>query len=545
MKATSNRSQATQVSARRLRAITESECHEAAARQATRAAVDDLDFDTAAVYGYDEDTNALVLLDARPRDETENRHAIEPGEDPIWQAFTQQETTTVREPGETETARPLGNHGVILTTRQTEPAVAGRQVEAVAATLQATFGRIRAEERLKIEDRQNEMQARQLHRVRQLNDGVRRINKAFVGADDPDEILQSTVDILSEIDRFDLVWIGKPNDGVLETTASAGDQESYIDEVLGDADGDPPWRRAVRRNETQVHLNVGDHAPERDWANHALVRGFRSTFSTPVDNDGVIYGVLTVHSYTRDDFDVMTTSVLEELSEQLAYAISCIERCRALETDSPVRMRFRLADVDCNFVDYCRAVEGRLSVDHVTRHDGEAVVNFEADGPKEDELHEAAERHPGVVDVHEVSDDRYQAVVAGRCVPARVLEHGVRLEFFEVDEEGCVFEVAVPADRDTRDVASDIRSELPEAEVTAATSSKPSRQDTEPVDVTDGLTDRQDEVLRTAYRSGYFEDSREMTGAEIAESLGISQPSFSQQLRVGLRKVLETTYGER
>ncbi|WP_436926694.1 helix-turn-helix domain-containing protein [Halosimplex amylolyticum] len=58
------------------------------------------------------------------------------------------------------------------------------------------------------------------------------------------------------------------------------------------------------------------------------------------------------------------------------------------------------------------------------------------------------------------------------------------------------------------------------------------------------LTDRQREVLVTAYRSGYFQRPRERTGAEVAAQLGISPSTFSQHLRAAQRKLLCALFEE-
>lgn len=52
------------------------------------------------------------------------------------------------------------------------------------------------------------------------------------------------------------------------------------------------------------------------------------------------------------------------------------------------------------------------------------------------------------------------------------------------------------------------------------------------------LTDRQIEVLHTAYRMGYFHRSREANAAEIAAELEIDQSTFREHLDVGLNKLL-------
>lgn len=52
------------------------------------------------------------------------------------------------------------------------------------------------------------------------------------------------------------------------------------------------------------------------------------------------------------------------------------------------------------------------------------------------------------------------------------------------------------------------------------------------------LTDRQREVLQVAYHSGFFEWPRSQNGEEVADVLGITQPTFHQHLRVGQRELL-------
>lgn len=61
-------------------------------------------------------------------------------------------------------------------------------------------------------------------------------------------------------------------------------------------------------------------------------------------------------------------------------------------------------------------------------------------------------------------------------------------------------------------------------------------------DVLTDLTDRQEEVLRTAQREGYFESPRSAPASEIAETLGISSPTFSQHLRAAQKKIFNRIF---
>jgi hypothetical protein len=54
----------------------------------------------------------------------------------------------------------------------------------------------------------------------------------------------------------------------------------------------------------------------------------------------------------------------------------------------------------------------------------------------------------------------------------------------------------------------------------------------------DRLTDRQLEVLWTAYRMGYFEHPREANATEVAEELGVSLSTFTEHLTTAQSKLL-------
>ena len=58
-----------------------------------------------------------------------------------------------------------------------------------------------------------------------------------------------------------------------------------------------------------------------------------------------------------------------------------------------------------------------------------------------------------------------------------------------------------------------------------------------------GLTDRQQEALQLAIGRGYYESPRQVSTQELAEEMGISQPSMSSLLRRGERQLLTSALG--
>ncbi|WP_121823493.1 helix-turn-helix domain-containing protein [Halostella salina] len=58
----------------------------------------------------------------------------------------------------------------------------------------------------------------------------------------------------------------------------------------------------------------------------------------------------------------------------------------------------------------------------------------------------------------------------------------------------------------------------------------------------DRLTDRQRDVLRAAYDAGYYDWPRDCTGADVADSLGISSATFSEHIHAAERKILAALF---
>jgi predicted DNA binding protein len=62
--------------------------------------------------------------------------------------------------------------------------------------------------------------------------------------------------------------------------------------------------------------------------------------------------------------------------------------------------------------------------------------------------------------------------------------------------------------------------------------------------VFDGLTERQQAVLRTAFFAGFFEWPRESTCEDVADLLGVSQPTVNRHLRHALSRLLQQLFEE-
>ncbi len=93
---------------------------------------------------------------------------------------------------------------------------------------------------------------------------------------------------------------------------------------------------------------------------------------------------------------------------------------------------------------------------------------------------------------------------------------------------------------DLRENLREFRSRFGDVRIEYLVSGRADADDSEiiPVDVR-RLTDRQREVLRTAYEMGYFDYPRTANASEVAEELGIRPSTFTEHLNAAQSKILD------
>lgn len=114
-----------------------------------------------------------------------------------------------------------------------------------------------------------------------------------------------------------------------------------------------------------------------------------------------------------------------------------------------------------------------------------------------------------------------------------------------ITEQGLRFRAEVPPTTEIRDLVDEIRgiysdtTLLSKRTVDVDSASLDSIGD---VDHFGQMTAKQRDTLETAYRTGYFEFPREMSGQEVAELLGCSSATFSEHLRAAEAKLLDSVF---
>lgn len=232
------------------------------------------------------------------------------------------------------------------------------------------------------------------------------------------------------------------------------------------------------------------------------------------------------------------THELERQNEQL------VKQKRTLLADSAVRLKLRVhdpAEFFCQFSDALGCTVTLLRAN--TDEEGGYYVILEVESDDTDQIDEVCDRFQTVDEVRYLNSSEGVSVVELHVGEAPVVDllasHGSLLDSLTSAGGHCELTVELPSTGDVRSLVDELQSNYDEVELLSRR-----EQPTQPhpgpgLSLDELLTERQLEVLETAYVSGYFEASRTRSGAEIADQLDISNPTFHHHIRASQRRILE------
>jgi len=487
---------------------------------------------------------------------------------PFWDAFVTSTQTVVDDPAAFDDSAlfgnganeallvPLGDHGVVVVAAAEAIDEATRRlVETLAATTEATFDRLESEKSLRERDEELEAQNQRLRRQIQTNEIIRSIDQSLIGANSQEEIEATVCERLVASEDIEFAWIGGPDvsGSELRPRARAGGNKEYLDSVSLDLDNNSPEPsvEAVATEEPLVVRNVLDRLKGEPWRKDALSRNLHSVVSVPLSVDEYSYGVLSVYVDEPNAFDDLEREVFAELGESIANSITAVKTRQALYADAHLELTLRLDPSDALLSRIAREADCQVEYEGMGTHASDETRLFfsttEADAASVESVLD------DLVSVRESrliseSDDQclFEATVSRDVIVSRLVRHGGSPRSMRADADGMEVVVNVPTTTDVRKFVEMLRDAYPSVELAA-------RRDVQRATHTrrdllqslfENLTDRQLEVLRTVYFSGFFEWPRESTGEEVAEMLGVSQPTVNRHLRLGQGRLLKQLFDD-
>ncbi|SIR81897.1 PAS domain-containing protein [Natronorubrum thiooxidans] len=551
------------------------ESKQAACEYMVDVAADVLDIESV-VYRFDEQQNELLpaayasgfesMIGTPPR--------LEPTDSITWQAFasdTPSRFDDIRdsEPvSESVTAArsglyvPIGEHGVLVALDPEPDQYDDETFELAqlfAATAEAALDRIGRTHRLHRRERELKQQNVHLERLNDANEVRQNIEQLLLMADSRSEIERGICDHLADLEACSFAWIGEPDPSgnQLQMRAQDGLERGYLEAVtvttVNDSAAEPTGRAARTRDSVYVE-NVADSVRDGTWRVEALSRNIQSVYTVPLVYDDFLYGVVSLYGDERDVFDAPLRSMLADLGETIGYAIDAVKRKTALRADgvSAVELELELEAES----PLCRVAEqlgARMEYEGETRRtDGSSTVFAMADvDVVTDDIAPLADLE-GVRDLSVIADLEGETLVQLRCAEpflGSVVEaQGGTLRSFVTDHADSRAIIDVPDTIEIRNLLSGLgRRGFPASMVARR---EQSTADRSTIDITarnsllEQLTDRQREVVQTAYHGGFFEWPRQTTGEDLADSLEISPPAFHKHVRATERKLLTALFGE-
>ncbi|QLK26749.1 helix-turn-helix domain-containing protein [Natrinema zhouii] len=358
---------------------------------------------------------------------------------------------------------------------------------------------------------------------------------------------------------IELAWVGHADDGrkrVVPSTWAGRDGEFLESTTVPLAtDADAPTGVAAATRELTVlddlSIDGSEHATEsQSWRRQLLERGFRSALSVTLTVDGVRHGTLTAYADRPSAFDERTRRVCHHLASIAGAVIAAIETKRALLADRITELEVVLRNDAEALSSVARGIGRRLDVQAIVpRSSGGSTVFCTVDGGDADAIHETVGALAAVDAVSIV--DRGSggtALEIGLREPTiarTIADHGGILRSVTPVDDRCRLVIELGEPVDVRSFLGLLERTYPGTELVARRKRDRSHRPVRPFDeLRERLSERQRRTLEAAYYSGFFEWPREHTGEEVAESLGISQPTFSRHLRLAQRKLFALLFDE-
>jgi len=451
---------------------------------------------------------------------------------------------------------PLGNHGMFLAGSNQVGAfddVTRELADLLAATAEAALDRVTRESRLREQDRTLQAQNEQLTALNRINETIREIDQALVQAETREEIDHTVCELLTADDRFRFAWIGTidPPTDTLEPRAWAGIERGYLDSQTFDvqASGTEPAGQTAATGDVTMVTNVATGLRTEAWRKDALARDYLSVLSIPLVYNDLTHGVLTVYAPSQDAFDETAKAVLGELGDTIASALSAIERKNALLTTSMTRVEVTIDDPTFVLSRLARDAGCTLSYQGGVQQstEGNDVFVTVNDGSVA-EVADVASELVGINEVQQISADGEGGVLRLRLTqPFLALEladHGAIFREATADPTTTTLVIDIPESINVQTITQLIRETFAGVELRAKQTLDRTAEHNLYSEFLDSVTERQLEVIRTAYYSGFFESPRENTGEEVAETLGISPPAFYQHARTVQRKLFAALFEE-
>ncbi len=276
----------------------------------------------------------------------------------------------------------------------------------------------------------------------------------------------------------------------------------------------------------------------------------------PLFYNDIEYGVLTVRTSIERDLSDRDVVILSALARAVASGVNARETSRMLATDAVVAVDLELTDESAAPVAVSRAADCRLEYRRSVHRTGEETASLftAAETSSDAPTDVSAALSKAATELEDVDlsvlvergDECLVELATDESVVAWLSERGVRTQAITAEGGGARLTLEIPRSADVRSVVEAIEDRYDGTDVISFQHREPDGETRQEfaARLEEELTERQFAAIQRAYLGGYFEWPRPATGEELAESLGVSRPTFHEHLRNAEAKLCRAFFGD-
>ncbi len=506
----------------------------------------------AATYAWVEADGVLDRTTAT--DDARFPETVTIGDGAYWRAFTTGQSRTLEDAtGGEGYAVPIGSAGLLAVAGTDDaPEEVADFLRSIADTLAIAIDR--SEQQASAEELRGTVDRLEsdLDAVRTQFASAAETVDGILDAESRAELDRLLVEFIDTNWRYGWVGTYRPQAERVEPTVTTDDDGPAAELGGGSVGETPPALEAVR---TRSPVYIDRTLSERDteWAKTVLAYGYQSVLSVPIVDRGVIYGIVELASTDADGIDSRSIKLVRSLCRVAG------RRLRQLSSDSVARWTAETVEVDVAFTDgrplfpSLPAGSSLRVREAITVSSSKRRVRSTVRGLSRSEFEGYVSTVPGLHDVTfdsggaETVFDAEVSLDTTRREPTEaffdaIATEGVRVSSVSADPTDELVTV-IGGDRSAVSAAVDALTALFDGATVLAKRAE-GAGDTGADRPLEMLTDRQREILRTAYNRGYYDQPKGINGQALAELFDISHSTVHEHLSAAERKVMQAAVGE-
>jgi PAS domain S-box-containing protein len=396
-------------------------------------------------------------------------------------------------------------------------------------------------------------------RLEQLIETFQPVNEFLNTATTVEETKQATCELLTGTGEYQYATIIEHTPGTKLTDSNIQDQSKYVkasESVTLPRQSRTeiaPANVAVETGKIQCVTREQTSTRFERWRSYILTQGFQAGAIVPLRHRGRVYGLLILYTGRGEAFGSREQTLLTTLGERIGQVLHSLSTELILHADKVTELTLESTDSASFFVSASKRLGCTIEImDTIPATDGTLVHFASVRDASLDALSDIAENANFEAQLRKIrqTEDPPGGVVEielhRQSLAHTLVTEGAVITTDTVTDGQAEVICEVPLSKDIGSLVRCVQDSFPDTTLVSKREYTPSaKSDTHEVgrvlgDIFENeLTDRQQQVLRAAMYGGYFQSPRESTATEIAETLSLTQTTFSHHLRNAQQKLFK------